>query len=271
MTELSSKETILSRQLHMIEECGISEVVITTGCFDSVLIDYCQSLDLSIHITFVNNPIYMDTNYIYSIYCAREYLDDDIVLIHGDMVFERAVFEQVIASKNSCMTVSSTLPLPKKDFKAVIKDGHIISIGIDFFSDAMAAQPLYMLKREDWKIWLNQIAVFCENNEVKCYAESAFNQVSDSCIIYPLDIRNMLCNEVDNPEDLVIVLNRIKEMENRTVYMCFSTDILHSGHIRIIRKAVQLGKVIIGVLSDEAVCSYKRYPLLPLAERKVMF
>ena len=26
-------------------------------------------------------------------------------------------------------------------------------------------------------------------------------------------------------------------MENRTVYMCFSTDILHSGHIAIIKKA----------------------------------
>ncbi len=55
------------------------------------------------------------------------------------------------------------------------------------------------------------------------------------------------------------------------VYLCFSTDIIHGGHIAIIRKAQQLGEVIVGVLSDEAVASYKRYPLVPCSERMVMF
>ena len=35
------------------------------------------------HYTFVNNPLYNSTNYIYSIYCAKEYLDDDVILMHG--------------------------------------------------------------------------------------------------------------------------------------------------------------------------------------------
>ena len=52
------------------------------------------------------------------------------------------------------------------------------------------------------------------------------------------------------------------------VYMCFSTDIIHSGHINIIKKAAELGELIIGVLSDEAVASYKRFPLLTYNERK---
>lgn len=57
----------------------------------------------------------------------------------------------------------------------------------------------------------------------------------------------------------------------KVVYMCFSTDMIHSGHIEIIRKAERLGKLIIGVMSDEAVASYKRFPLLPFEERKTMF
>ena len=61
------------------------------------------------------------------------------------------------------------------------------------------------------------------------------------------------------------------ETESRTVYMCFSTDIIHGGHIEIIRKAQRLGKLIIGVLSDEAVASYKRFPLVPASERKKLF
>ena len=118
MTEISAHETILSRQLKLAAEAGIEDVVITTGYYDGVLVNYCNSLELSLRFTFVKNPIYDKTNYIYSIYCARKYLDDDILLMHGDLVFENEVLDRVLASKSSCMTVSSTLPLPEKDFKA---------------------------------------------------------------------------------------------------------------------------------------------------------
>ena len=67
MTEISSKETILSRQLKQLSDAGIKEVVMTTGLFDSILVNYCQSLDLPIHFTFIKNPDYSETNYIYSI------------------------------------------------------------------------------------------------------------------------------------------------------------------------------------------------------------
>lgn len=54
----------------------------------------------------------------------------------------------------------------------------------------------------------------------------------------------------------------------KKVYLCFSTDIIHSGHIDIIDKAAKLGEVTVGVLSDEAVMSYKRFPLISYDERK---
>lgn len=268
LTEISGQETILSRQLQQLADAGIEEVIITTGPFENVLANYCHSLHCPLRIIFVRNPIYKDTNYIYSIYCAREYLNDDIILIHGDLVVENVVFDQVIESERSCMTVSSTLPLPEKDFKAEVKDGRIVGVGVELFNDVVAAQPLYKIKKRDWRVWLDHIVVYCEKQQVKCYAEQAFNEVSDRCAIYPLDIKNALCSEIDNPEDLAVVSTELQKIEKRTVYMCFSTDIIHSGHISIIKKATRLGKLIVGVLSDEAVANYKRFPLLPYEERK---
>lgn len=271
MTEVSPRETILSRQLRQLADAGIRKVVMTTGLFDDVLVNYCHSLDLPLEYTFVKNDAYRETNYIYSIYCAREYLDDDILLMHGDLVFENGVFDAVCASPESCMTVSSTLPLPEKDFKAVIRDGRIVKVGVEFFDAAMAAQPLYKLARRDWRVWLDRIVEFCEAGNRKCYAENALNEVAaDGCRIVPLDVRDQLCAEIDNPEDLAVVSDRLRRVEQRTVYMCFSTDILHSGHFAILRKAARLGKLIVGVLTDEAVANYKRYPLVPYAERRAM-
>lgn len=272
MTEISHKNTILSRQLRQIAEAGIKEVVMTTGYYDQVLIDYCNFLNLPLKITFINNPVYETTNYIYSIYCAKEHLQDtDIVLMHGDLVFENTVFDAVVESETSVMTVSSTVALPEKDFKAVVVDGKITKIGIEFFNDAVAAQPLYKLNKEDWKVWLDKIVEYCESDNRKCYAENAFNEVSYVCNLYPLDVKNALCAEIDTPEDLTIITAKLKEVNNRTVYMCFSAEYLNSAHIAIIKKAQRYGKLTIGVLSDNAIASFKRFPLIPFEERMAIF
>lgn len=271
MTVLNNEETILSRQLKQITEAGITEVVITTGYFDSVLVNYCENLDLPLHITYVKNPVYQETNYIYSIYCAREYLDDDILLMHGDIVFENDVFDLLLKKNESCMVVSSSVELPQKDFKVVIENGRIQKIGTELFNGSLAAQPLYKLLYQDWKIWLERIVEFCEKGDVECYAENAFNEVADNCCITPLDIKYMLCSEIDTKEDWLIVQDCLKKIERRIVYMCFSTDIIHSGHIALIKKAKRLGRLMVGVMSDEAVASYRRLPLMPFSERKAMF
>jgi len=272
MTEVSPTETILSRQLRLIAEAGLTEVVMTTGYYDEVLVRYCQSLGLPLTYRFVKNPLFDQTNYIYSIYMARQLLmDDDVLLMHGDLVFENRVLDAVAGSRESCMAVSSSAPLPEKDFKAVVREGRIDKVGIEFSGDAVAAQPLYKINREDWAVWLAEIVRFCEEGNRKCYAEDAFNRVSDRCRIAPMDVQDALCAEIDTPDDLRLVSAKLHEVENRVVYMCFSADLIHSGHIAIIKKARRLGRLVVGVLSDEAVASYKRYPLIPYSERASLF
>lgn len=53
----------------------------------------------------------------------------------------------------------------------------------------------------------------------------------------------------------------------KQVYLGFSTDVIHGGHIAIIQKAASLGEVTIGVLTDDAIVSFKRFPILNYTER----
>jgi len=274
MTYITKEDTILSRQLRLFNEVGIREVVITTGPFHKELMEYCDSLDLDIEYTFINNKLYDETNYIYSIYLAKNDVIDDVILVHGDLIFDKELLVRVVNESVSCMTVDSKATLPEKDFKAVINYNNgkmkIHKIGVEFFHNAVAAQPLYKLKKKDWKIWLDEIELFCKAQKVNCYAENAFNSASDVINLYGLEIGCSLCGEVDNVDDLNLMKKKLLDevaKKNKTVYMCFSTDIIHGGHISIIEKASELGNVIIGVLSDEAVASYKRYPILSATER----
>lgn len=56
-------------------------------------------------------------------------------------------------------------------------------------------------------------------------------------------------------------------MKNTSVYVAMSADIIHNGHINLIRRAAELGEVTVGVLTDEAIATYKRYPLMHVKER----
>lgn len=54
----------------------------------------------------------------------------------------------------------------------------------------------------------------------------------------------------------------------KTVYIAISADILHHGHINLIKKASEYGKLIVGILTDEAIATYKRLPVINYEERK---
>ena len=70
---------------------------------------------------------------------------------------------------------------------------------------------MYKLNNKEWTIWLNKICEFCENRHRKCYAEVALNEISDECIIHAHDVKNLLCTEIDTPEDWYEVLKKFSE------------------------------------------------------------
>lgn len=202
MTELVTGETILSRQLSQLEKHGIKEIIITTGPFADALKQHAQQSVQNAKLIFVNNPEYDSTNYIYSIFLARRHLHDDIISLHGDLVLADEVLAGMLDSEGSQMVVSTTQPLPEKDFKAVLRDGLVRKVGIQFFDSAVAAQPLYKLTKADWQLWLDEIESYIHNGERGCYAENALNALEGACKLQPYDVADTLCTEIDNPEDL---------------------------------------------------------------------
>jgi len=58
--------------------------------------------------------------------------------------------------------------------------------------------------------------------------------------------------------------------KSKKVYIAMSADLVHQGHVNIIAEGHKLGKVIIGLLTDEAIASYKRLPLIAFNERKII-
>lgn len=57
----------------------------------------------------------------------------------------------------------------------------------------------------------------------------------------------------------------------KTVYTCFSTDVIHEGHLNIIKEAQKYGRVVVGCLSDKASIRYNRFPTVSENERMELY
>lgn len=53
----------------------------------------------------------------------------------------------------------------------------------------------------------------------------------------------------------------------KTVYTCFSTDVIHEGHLNILNEASKYGQVIVGALTDKALVGFSRFPTIPESSR----
>ncbi len=56
----------------------------------------------------------------------------------------------------------------------------------------------------------------------------------------------------------------------KTAYVGMSADLVHPGHLNVIGRAAELGRVVIGLLTDEAIASYKRMPFMTFDQRKMV-
>ena len=216
MVKLKNSETIFERQLRLLNDVGIKDVIITTGPYEEQLKEVASKKAYQdMHFTFVHNDKYDQTNYIYSFYLTKEFLDDDFLILHGDLVFNKKLLLTILNDphQSTCL-INKKIPLPEKDFKGRIVDNKLKEVSIHIFDDnCYTFQPLYKLTKNDLKIWMNKVEEFVLAGNVNVYAENALNEVSDKLDIFPISYEKYYINEIDNVDDYEKVSSEIRNLD----------------------------------------------------------
>ena len=202
MARLKNGETIFHRQLRILSAEGVKDFIITTGPYEEQLKAVAADFP-ELNFTFVRNEIFDQTNYIYSMYLARDFIDDDMIFMHGDLVFNRKLVHDVLASGiSSTATVNFTKALPEKDFKGRVRDGKVLEVSIKIFDeDCFAFQPFYKLDKATASAWVGKVVEFIHKGETKCYAENALNEIFPALNIRAFSYENYYIDEIDNLDD----------------------------------------------------------------------
>ena len=216
MTLLKNGETIFHRQIRLLSQEGVKDFIVTTGPFAEQL--QAEAADFpGLSFTFVPNDIYDQTNYIYSMYLAREEINDDMLFLHGDLVFDRKLVRDMLdCPDKSCATVNFKKALPEKDFKGRVQNGKVIEVSIKIFDeDCYAFQPFYKLEKAAASAWVGKVVEFIHKGENKCYAENALNEIFPALNIRAFSYENYYVDEIDNMDDYHRVSEEILPFDAR--------------------------------------------------------
>jgi len=203
LLKILEDKTILDYQMENLIGCGITDIIITTGPFEDKIKAYLEKNFSAINVSFVYNPKYETTNYIYSMWLTKKNIDDDIILLHGDLLFEKKLLERLIAENGNRVLVNKKIEAPEKDFKAVVENSRVVKIGVEFSGEnAFACLPLYKISKADFVFWINECEEYIAKGDVNIYAEKVFNEISDELLLFPLYFDDELCRGIDTEEEL---------------------------------------------------------------------
>ncbi len=216
LVELYNGETILERQIRILSDCGITDFIVTTGPYKEQFFQIVNKYS-GLNFSFVDNPDYMNTNYIVSMNNAYDFLDDDILLLHGDLVFNTELIRKILKDERKSLCLfNEDKKLPEKDFKGRFLDNVLKEVSISIFDeDCYAFQPLYKLSKNDIFVWKNKVKDFVNAGNVKVYAENALNEITNNITIYGMSYRDDYIEEIDNEEDYIRVSSEIKFFDYR--------------------------------------------------------
>ncbi|MBE9537578.1 MAG: NTP transferase domain-containing protein, partial [Proteobacteria bacterium] len=119
LVEVNGQPIILNA-LDQFSRYGLQRIVIVIGHLGDRVRDALGSHHGEIPIHYVENPVYEDTNNIYSLWLAREYCDRDTVLMEADVLFQPELAEQL------CATMPGNIALVD-DFKPHM-DGTVVEV-----------------------------------------------------------------------------------------------------------------------------------------------
>ena len=150
-----NSKPILEHQLDALLTAGVRDVILVVGYLSELISDKYGIKYGDMNIRYVQNQIYDRTNNIYSLWLALQHLDNQVLLLEGDLVFETELLQRLIQTREPDVAIVERFQ-PYMDGTVIQANGPWVSRmvlkvhqGDDFdHSSSLKTVNIYKLSRE---------------------------------------------------------------------------------------------------------------------------
>lgn len=201
-------ESIIHHTVRMLQKHGI-KVCVVLGYKKQYLIDELNDMD----VDFVVNPFYRVTNSIASLYLARNFLDDDVILANADVYWDEDILNILLSNHDDVMMLADSSRVEEGDYFFKVENGVLKDYGKELkLSDRNCEYVgIAKINKNFIKDFKKQLVYLVENEEYNYWWENVLYSICDKKAIPVVDVYPKFWGEVDTKADYQRILNYINK------------------------------------------------------------
>ncbi len=179
---LVNDKSILERLISNLKSQGFKRLLIVTGHLKECIMDYLGDKSGDISIEYVHSPLYKTTNNIYSLWMARNLINEPFVLFESDLVLNSTLLDDMIYPDRMAVALmqpwlnGTTVSVNKANMVTKFQKGTT-----DSYSDIRyKTVNIYSFSLLSWKAIVKRLNHYITGGNVNCYYETVFAEMIDN-------------------------------------------------------------------------------------------
>ncbi|MCH7737754.1 MAG: phosphocholine cytidylyltransferase family protein [Chloroflexi bacterium] len=179
---------MMEYQLEALRRAGVDNCTVVVGYLADSVREYFGAKFRGLSLTYVENTVYAETNNLYSFCLAKAELDDDVLLVEGDLVFDEQLISRLVSMDEENVAIVDSFQ-PHMDGTVILANGRFaksmvlkVDQGIGFdYGPVLKTVNIYRLSRETLaETIVPEMEDFLAKGRTDQYYEAAFAKLIDS-------------------------------------------------------------------------------------------
>lgn len=138
-------KSFIDRQIRVFKNCSIDKITVVTGYKSDLIKEHLKNT-----VSYAYNPFYETTNSIVSLWLATLNIDDDILIVNSDVIFDEELIQKMINCDKDINIATSKLWSEERGYKAQIVNDMVVDMSMNIAKDKIGGEyaGLIFIKKE---------------------------------------------------------------------------------------------------------------------------
>ncbi len=184
---LVNEKSILERLVTNLKKQGFKRLVIVTGYKNESIMDFLGSNSGGISIEYIHSPLYRTTNNIYSLWMARNIINEPFVLLESDLVLNTSLLDKMVFPDK--IAIAKMQPWLNGTTVSINKQNQVTKFHkgtTDTYADIRyKTVNIYSFSLSSWRAIVKKLNQYISVGSVNCFYETVFaDMVADKSLSF---------------------------------------------------------------------------------------
>ena len=198
--------SILERLISSLNQHGFKRLVVITGHLENHIRDFLGNQAGDIKIDYIFSPLYKTTNNIYSLWMAREIINEPFLLLESDLVFDESLLDDMLYPDR--IAVAKMQPWMDGTFVTINQSQQVKAFwagnAYSFGAIKYKTVNIYSISLNSWHCIVKKLDQQISEGRVNDYYETVFAEmIADGSLFFKIvSFDGKPWYEIDTIEDL---------------------------------------------------------------------